>query len=282
MKIYHHNDADGRCAAAIVLRYAEIGPIGFGKIETIEVDYKDTIQVDKILANETVVIVDFSFKPEVMEKVLEQTSEIIWIDHHKTAFEYRYSKVIEGIRQVEFSGCELSWMYFRNGKLIPRAVSLIGDYDKWALKFQPECFEFYEGLKLENTTPQSGLWDRLFENHHKTVDRIIEQGKSAIQYRDNYCLNLIKQVGYETHIYAWPSLTAFAANMYYFGSRGFGDLFHRYDLVIAYIHDGRQFQVSLYSEKVDVSEIAKHYGGGGHASAAGFVCKELPFGRIIE
>jgi nanoRNase/pAp phosphatase (c-di-AMP/oligoRNAs hydrolase) len=37
--------------------------------------------------------------------------------------------------------------------------------------------------------------------------------------------------------------------------------------------------VSLYSEKVDVSIIAKNHGGGGHAGAAGFICRDLPFER---
>ena len=41
--------------------------------------------------------------------------------------------------------------------------------------------------------------------------------------------------------------------------------------------DGDKWTVSLYSTSVDVSEIAKKYGGGGHKGASGFHCKELPF-----
>ena len=51
----------------------------------------------------------------------------------------------------------------------------------------------------------------------------------------------------------------------------------RYPVCIAYIHDGEKFTVSLYSESVDVSVIAKAHGGGGHKGAAGFICAELPF-----
>jgi nanoRNase/pAp phosphatase (c-di-AMP/oligoRNAs hydrolase) len=41
--------------------------------------------------------------------------------------------------------------------------------------------------------------------------------------------------------------------------------------------DGSQYTVSLYSETIDVSVIAKKHGGGGHKGAAGFVCPKLPF-----
>ena len=39
------------------------------------------------------------------------------------------------------------------------------------------------------------------------------------------------------------------------------------------------WRVSLYTifDHIDVSEIAKKYGGGGHKNAAGFVCDNLPF-----
>lgn len=52
-----------------------------------------------------------------------------------------------------------------------------------------------------------------------------------------------------------------------------------YDIMSVFFFDGKQYTVSLYSTKkeIDVSEIAKKHGGGGHKGAAGFQCKELPF-----
>jgi nanoRNase/pAp phosphatase (c-di-AMP/oligoRNAs hydrolase) len=52
-----------------------------------------------------------------------------------------------------------------------------------------------------------------------------------------------------------------------------------YPVCIAYVHDGEKFTVSLYSTTVDVSKIAKKFGGGGHKGAAGFTCDKLPFER---
>ena len=48
MKIYHHNDLDGRCAGAIVWRSGECKRDQ--SCETIEVDYKDMIDVFRTLS----------------------------------------------------------------------------------------------------------------------------------------------------------------------------------------------------------------------------------------
>ena len=43
--------------------------------------------------------------------------------------------------------------------------------------------------------------------------------------------------------------------------------------------DGENWTVSMYTghQDVDVSEVCKKYGGGGHRGAAGFTCEEIPF-----
>jgi oligoribonuclease NrnB/cAMP/cGMP phosphodiesterase (DHH superfamily) len=70
----------------------------------------------------------------------------------------------------------------------------------------------------------------------------------------------------------------FATNIYGFGSNGFGPaLMEQYDFCAACIFDGKRWTVSLYSEKIDVGEICKQLGGGGHRGAAGFQCEALPF-----
>jgi nanoRNase/pAp phosphatase (c-di-AMP/oligoRNAs hydrolase) len=45
-----------------------------------------------------------------------------------------------------------------------------------------------------------------------------------------------------------------------------------------------KWKVSLYSTKpeIDCGAIAKTFGGGGHYSAAGFVCNRLPWESVIE
>jgi len=48
--------------------------------------------------------------------------------------------------------------------------------------------------------------------------------------------------------------------------------------MIGFVRRMGQWTVTLYSrDGINVGEIAKKYGGGGHANAAGFQCEKLPF-----
>lgn len=269
----HHNDLDGKCSAAIISRAYEHAPLLF-----IEMDYASVLDFKKIKSLEKVIIVDFSLKPEVMNELLEITKDITWIDHHVTARDYPYQdlKGLRNFNDKEMSGCELTWLYFFPTKAMPHAVQLIGDYDKWALKM-PQSKVFYEGMQLEDAEPIAYIWNELLDTgYYKKVDLIIEAGKVAIKYRDNYCAGLCKSFGYETEI---DGHKAYACNQFMFGSAGFGKRFEKYPLCLAYVHDGKQFTISLYSTSIDVSVIAKAHGGGGHKGAAGFICETLPFSK---
>jgi uncharacterized protein len=275
VKIFHHNDADGRCAAAIASCWCN----DRGKYwEFIEVDYKDRIPVERVMLGDYVFIVDFSFIPHIMNEIWLMSSKVIWCDHHVTAKNYDYGHDISGYRDFAnkgLSGCECTWKYVYPTEEIPEFIRLLGDYDAWRLECTPRCFEFYEGLKIQNTAPD-GVWHRLLDNP-SLMHSIILDGRMLIEYRDNYCLDIKKDFAYGTTIDGHDAL---AMNVYRFGSKQFGEEFHCYPVCIAYIFDGTNYTVSLYSETVDVGVIARKFGGGGHRGAAGFVCQELPFNRI--
>lgn len=280
MIVFHHNDLDGRCAAAIIGRWKWMDSL-CPEITYVEMDYNKAVPADKIGFGEQVVIVDFSFKPEVMDKVFLITPNVIWIDHHATAKSYDYGNKCElaGLRDFSdkgLSGCELTWKYIYPGKPMPQGVALIGDYDAWRLTRNPDCFRFYEGLKLKkDQSPTAKFWDEIFEDSFSFVNSVMIVGETAILYRDAYCEDFIKQFGYETEL---DGVKMFAVNLFRFGSKCFGERMKQYPACIGYAHDGKQYQVSLYSDTgVDVSVICKAHGGGGHKGASGFQCKELPF-----
>ncbi len=260
--VFHHNDADGRCAAAIAL-------LAYPGATCVELDYKDTVPVE-LIGPDGCIIVDFSFKPSIMEAA-QARGPVIWIDHHASAKDYGYDVV--GLRDFTdkgLSGCELTWKYF-NTEPMPYFVQLLGDYDSWRLK-EPDSLAFYEGLKLEDQSPVAGIWDTLLSdvgNHF--VNQVIKHGKVTTQYRDRYCAEMRKAFGYETEL---DGHRAYALNVQRFGSLAFDS---EHPLYIAYVHDGTRYTVSLYSKTIDVSVIAKKYGGGGHSGAAGFVCEKLPW-----
>lgn len=280
MRCYYHNDTDGRCAAAIVRQCYESVEEGEKNI-FIEVDYKDKIDISKIGIGENVVIVDFSFKPDLMNKLLKTTSNIIWIDHHKTAFEYEGSYVIPlaGLRDNKYSGCELAWQYFSHDDRVPPCVELIGDRDKWAWKFGNTA-AFNQGLKLYPHHPSSSVWVYLLKETTEDdvmTKQIIQEGRICLKYRDNFCKDYADSYGFETE---FEGHKAYALGIYMFGSEAFGERFKEYPLCLSFVYCGNKWTVGLYSETIDVSEIAKKYDGGGHTGAAGFVCNNLPFARL--
>ena len=275
MKCFHHNDADGRCAAAIVHKFRPDSVAS----DFIEVDYRqDPDFLSIVKPEEEVFIVDFSFRRPAMGLLMKITDHIVWIDHHATAKSYGYS--VKGLRDFSnkgLSGCELTWQYFSKEQA-PLAVRLVGDYDSWRLA-DPRSLPFYEGLKLEDQAPCSETWKTLFNYSNAGggfFGSVIDRGAACIQYRDMYCAEMRKMAGFETTI---AGFKAYALNVYKFGSQAFGDLIDKYQVVVSYVHDGTQYTVSVYSkdDSINCGEICKLCGGGGHRGAAGFVCKTLPF-----
>ena len=277
MKLFYHNDLDGRCGAAVILRAVKGDP------KLIEMDYTRDVPVDSIEKDEEIIIVDFSFEPKVMKQVLAKTSNVVWLDHHATAkaYEKEYGRKLHGLRNFENkseAGCELAWRYYYGPDEMPTVVRYIGDYDKWAHRYK-DSTPFYEGMKMRSTDyPTNEIWTKLLSlvTDAAVIDNIVEDGKLAIKYRDTYCKEMVEDFGYETEL---GGLSCYALNVYKFGSQTFGPRIKKYDACIAYVYDGKLFTVSMYADRsdVDVSKVCKEQGGGGHKGAAGFTCKTLPF-----
>jgi oligoribonuclease NrnB/cAMP/cGMP phosphodiesterase (DHH superfamily) len=181
MIVFHHNDADGRCAAAIVKRWHAKHKFQT-RIHFVELDFSKPVPVEEIRPDDTVVIVDFSFKPDVMLEAQRRTLiGVVWCDHHVSAKDYGYDNLV-GSRDFNpkgLSGCECTWKHFFPNEPIPDWVQLLGDYDSWRLE-NPDCFAFYEGLKLNDQSPEGELWETLFRNpYYKNV--VIGEGRTAIR-----------------------------------------------------------------------------------------------------
>jgi len=284
MKIFHHNDLDGRCAAAIAWRYAE-NPRNLQNITTIEVDYKDDLGpfIEKILPDERVIIVDFSFCEKDMEMVLQKTGDIIWIDHHKSAIGRKYSVDLKGLRSNNYSGCELTWMYFCSNHPIPHAVELIGDMDTWKWIYGKETERFCEGLKLcilsskkiLSLSADSYVWDEVFKNINFVNDLIVK-GIVAIECRDRLSEDYRKSFGFEV---VFEGYKTYVLGFVGYGSKVFGDKMNEYPLCMNFAYDGKKWQIGIYSNTLDVSEIAVRHGGGGHKGAGGWVTSKFPWGE---
>ena len=287
MKCFHHTDLDGLCSAAIVHfsnKYDQ------KHICYHPIDYKDDFPFNEIKKDEDVIIVDFSLqKHGDFEKLLKITKNVIWIDHHKSAIDKHkdIARQIKGLRSEKIPGCILAWHYFCSGKSIPAIVEMIGSYDVWDFtKYdKKDLCKIQTGIRLHEHSPRSYIWDYLFtdgateiitnENHSRIME-ILQDGEIALKYRQNTYESLIKSFSFEADFEGYRCI---CCNQGMTSSQLFDSVNGEYDLMIPFVFDGFLFSVSLYTENgsIDVSEIAKKYGGGGHRNAAGFQCKQLPF-----
>jgi oligoribonuclease NrnB/cAMP/cGMP phosphodiesterase (DHH superfamily) len=277
MLIVHHSDLDGRCSGAIVYRYVTETNWGHDDIKLEEMDYEKEFPIDKVKENEYVYIVDFCVEDDkVVDQLLKRTKNIVWIDHHKTSLQIKKMEHIDGIRSVETAACSLCWKYFYKTDP-PPAVLLIADMDAWKWEFGFETKNFTTGLLPYPQDPKSNTWDRLFQDDKEFIEQIKKEGSICVRFRDWVCKDYRESYGFETE---FEGHKCYACGFYNFGSLVFGDLMQKYDVCLSFEFNGEKWMIGLYSTKIDVSEIAQKYGGGGHKGAAGFVYDKLPFKKV--
>lgn len=276
---YHSADLDGHCSGAIVKFY-------FPKCELIGINYGDDFPWDKIERGELLYMVDFALQPFDDMVKLAGMSELVWIDHHKSAIESYESSSIAGnlpgarCHDNSQAACELVWEYLYNAfTAVPRAVKLLSQYDTWNHS-DPDTLPFQFGLRQYGTDPNdTNFWGQLFEiSGLNPLDQIIGEGTVILNYQGLENRKYSSACAFETEL---DGLRCVAINKMLTNSQVFDAVWdaEKYDAMLAFGWRKGAWHISLYSTKpdVDVSIIAKNRGGGGHKGAAGFQCDELPF-----
>lgn len=312
--IYHSADYDGIFCREIAKKFipdAELIGWNFGdipvNIPNIGKVYIMDLPVDRVLG------FDFN-KPETIYKKLDGANAIkefndrlTWIDHHKTSIE-THPNDIPGYRIDGVAACRLAWQWFSLAEkswkegdganppnpnkgfyalpekedFINRAVSeplavrLAGEYDIWD-KRDPRADILQYALCCVDPVE----WDRLFSDDKRYFEILIEGGEWAQHYAQRIDADLVEHKSYRIK---WEGLDFLVLNTGRFNSLTFTELDvpeTGHDALMGYMFNGKVWTVSLYHAKhrtdIDLSEIAKKYGGGGHKGACGFTCQSLPF-----
>ena len=262
----HHNDADGRASAAIIRR-----ALG-GDVWLHEMDYGDPVPMERVVVSDHIIIVDFSLPAEEMLQ-LAAYHQFTWIDHHKSAMDElgELCRDWDGIRDISEAACVLTWQYYFPDKPVPHAVILIGDRDIWRWAEQ-DTGPFNEGMyQIDNRPFNDDLWASLLDGDEETIKTITETGRKLRDARLREIRRQTSRFGFQVIFEGYRTLVL--------NLRGSGDLGAHvrnlgHEIAYCYIdrvQNGDLYTfVTLYSANVDVSEIARRYGGGGHAGAAGF------------
>jgi len=211
-----------------------------------------------------VVILDFSFDNTTTKKMIEEANSLLVIDHHKSAM-----VELHDISNTHFdmtkSGAMLAWDWFHPGKEPPKFIKYIQDRDlwKWELDYSKEFsaafdmvpFEFEEFEKFED--------DSVFDDAVKRGSYILAYSKTVIK---KVCEKAVER--------RFKGMKVMVVNSSHWMSEIGARLAPDCDFAVIwyYDHEDRINKISLraFHDAVDVSEIAKGFGGGGHKKAAGF------------
>lgn len=254
-----------------------------------------------------VIMVDFSYKRPVLEAMIAQARSMLILDHHKTAMEdlagligrngleaRHYAQLAEwggvsgydprfGALGVTFdmqrSGAGLAWDFFADR--MPRIpfVNYLEDRDLWT-KQLPDGDQFTIALR---SYPQDfDTWGVLLD---RGVQALIAEGRPLWRYYAQRIAELKKsaypatidmgegrvghEVIYRCHIANAPYFAAseLAGELAAMPGAQFGACYFEVQ--------PNEWQYSLRSRgDFDCTKIARLFGGGGHAGAAGFTTPE--------
>lgn len=200
--IYHDKCTDGFGAAfAAWLKLgdeAEYLPMDYGEktpLDPSKIQYEDR----------EVYVLDFSFPRDVMDRLFSAAKRVVWLDHHKTAFELWCGKAPDvfftkfeptpGTRHTKEnyvllddckSGALLAWEYFHPGQDVPMFIQHIDDRDRWQWKlegsaefhaamqiYQPWTFEQWRDIHIEDLDPGEGIFVEAYNSFLYTEGKAI-------------------------------------------------------------------------------------------------------------
>lgn len=267
--IYHGNCADGFSAAWC-----------FWKKYGGQADYVAGIyqQDPPNVSGRDVYLVDFSYKRAVVEQMLQTASSVTLIDHHKTAIEdlrplFRQDSwtgsppCLNWYVDLERSGATLAWDYLFPDKPRPLLLGYIEDRDLWRFKLpgtrEIQAFVFSHDYTFD-------MWDRLMRADQVELLKMTAAGAAIERKHHKDIAELVKVCkrrmvigGYDVPVASLPYTMSSDAGHLMAQGEAFSACYWDTE-------DGRIFSLRSADDGMDVSEVAKQYGGGGHVKASGF------------
>ncbi|GAA0729816.1 hypothetical protein [Sphingomonas japonica] len=287
--IYHGHCADGFAAAwACWMRWRDqcrYVPANYGE---------EPPQVDGL----NVLIVDFSYKRDVLRSMGQKARSVIVLDHHKTAAaeladwtiddvagdfwagddpmksvrhnDDHIGQPIAAIFDMGKSGARLAWEFCHDADA-PRLIELVEDRDLWRFQYEDtkpfslwlrsEPFDFYRFELLDQQL-----------NDARDCDRIMNEAQAMQRFFDAK----VEEIASFAHVRAMAEHSPIVVNCPpMFASEVGHALLDKHPAapfaaMFYDSHNKRMWSLRSRDDRQDVSEIAALWGGGGHRNAAGF------------
>lgn len=287
--IYHRGCYDG-FSAFIVLCQSGL----MDKDAIILPDVPSSKFTPKNIAGKDVIIMDTAYNYDILRNIFELANSVTFIDHHITIrndvekLKKEFSnKNINIIYEESECGATLTWKFLFPNKKIPWFLKYIkaNDTGKWETYNNTYNFMAYLNVyyKTELTDKNIKHWYNLFNRDE--VKHGIKKGKIYKEYIDY----MLEQNTHKYSMMLFPSETIYekytdkfkspgqykvavssspCPNSSQLGNKMMNEI--NCDFVIFFTQnlDRKEYVLSFRSLNVDVGEITKIFGGGGHKLAA--------------
>lgn len=269
--IYHANCADGFGAA-----WAANKKFGNEAIY-VPAQYGDKPPLDLIGLDAEVFILDFSYPLEEMIQIRDLASTTVVLDHHKTALPTleelfrQEQQTLEGdifVCEMKKSGCVLAWEFFFPGIEPPTMLKYIQDRDLWKFEHhgskQIHAYLMTLGWNFQEWTTAATLLGAGSDLPHKIGNILLQKDMDTVRFLVETNAHKMFIDGHEVWAVNSPTLQSEIGN-YLMMSKDT-------PFAAVYYDKGDVRIVSLRStdDRMDVSVVAKNFGGGGHRNAAGY------------
>lgn len=279
----HHFPCDDGFAAAWIARQkwpeCEFIPRNYGQ------DVPD-------VANKHVLIADFSYKPDVLTAM--QAKSIVILDHHKSAetdlADFRIelcgdAKLVPedlghmwrdlaeldrppilALFDMDRCGSMMTWDFCFPDQRPPTLLQYIQDRDLWQHKI-PDSRKI--SLYLRSYPYDFEAWDTIMAECRDDILAVLASAKGIERFYDRKIAEVANSAthkdigGHTVPVANAPWFMASDVGHELCANQPFAAIWWE-------SYGGRTYSLRSTNDGLDVSEIARQYGGGGHRNAAGF------------
>lgn len=244
-----------------------------------------------------VLIGDFSYKRDVLAAMGDVATEIVILDHHKTAEEdlrewsgwtvdalsafdgpslacakscTETTRPMVAAFDMNKSGARLVWEFCHPGVEVPHLIRYIEDRDLWRFAY-PETRAV--SLWLRSYAYDFEGWIILADNLERDLQATVANAKSIERFYDQKLMEIVREArtekinGIEVPVVncSWAFSSDAAHELLKANPEA--------PFAACYYDRGdgaRSYSLRSEDHRADVSAIARRYGGGGHRNAAGF------------
>lgn len=218
-------------------------------------------------------VLDFSYPRGVMLRMAAEAETLLVLDHHKTAAEDlaglqdECRRAGDEFTTVVFdagkSGARLAWEHLRGGQPSPWLVDYIEDRDlwRWALPHSREVNAALRSYPLD-----FGVWDELSGRDPLSL---VPEGVAILRAESQVVAAHVRNAR-EVEVCGHRVLCVNATTLI---SEVAGELARYRPFGVCYFEraDGKRvYSLRARGSGVDVADVARLFGGGGHPNAAGF------------